>query len=590
MNCDVLCCDIAIVCYEQSLIYNIEASYNLITGIWRTIPSNSGMVKFGYYKIVTFFLFLGCKLLEGLKKATTYTVVTHSMDPTDMSLIVGPDHLRRIETYKTIKNCKKIEEAKLEHRRLHDLVAKLDVPKSSHMYQELKILKAEKLHVKDKIKRLVKETSSSYVPRVNDTILGAGGFGKVLFGHCSSSGFDVAIKVASPNDFATVWKEYLILQKLHDPGFPRVHYFGEQLLQNYGETVVLVMDILGPSLEKLLFATTLGAKGFSGPTVLKLSIELLCRLRSLSKHDIVHGDIQPGNFLVGKGPNDNHTLYLIDFGLSSMPSLEKTNPDTSSSISSSRHYSLPQSTPPADSTTEGNTHKFHYSTTTTTSTTTQCETVDIISGTAAFSSSSVLSGARCGERDDLESLAYSLAYLLQGSLPWDAKIRSYDSDSASDCLTEEENIERVRLAIQLLVAQKKSCCSYIDLFGVHESELEHRGNFPVAQFILEILHYARSLPIGTKPDYSKLLKLADDAALALHITHKLKSTYSLTHGVKQDHSVPSVAAGENSGDHSKVVLPYAESALWLVSRPFDWEAAGIKWSPVNGAIVHASYT
>ena len=108
----------------------------------------------------------------------------------------------------------------------------------------------------------------------------------------------------------------------------------------------------------------------------------------------MHCDLSPANWLMGLGPgtgtgegesqgegttpggsSDNGTVHLIDFGLAHLD---------------------------ADATT---------TTTTTTAT-------DALRGTLLFSSAAAMRGVRCSYKDDLECLAYALAYLLCNDLPW----------------------------------------------------------------------------------------------------------------------------------------------------------------------------
>ncbi|KAI1783625.1 kinase-like domain-containing protein, partial [Ganoderma leucocontextum] len=82
---------------------------------------------------------------------------------------------------------------------------------------------------------------------------------------------------------------------------------------------------------------------------------------------LVHYDIKPSNIVLGRGDNDGH-VYLIDFGLAVRWTLDS------------------QSGGPR--------------------------------GTVHYSSLRILDGKAPLPRDDLESLAYTVARLLTGSLPW----------------------------------------------------------------------------------------------------------------------------------------------------------------------------
>ena len=63
--------------------------------------------------------------------------------------------------------------------------------------------------------------------------------------------------------------------------------------------------MLGPSIEKLFQYTTLGVRGFSPLTVLLIAEQMIDRLEVLSNFNIVHGDIQPGNILLGRGDHNS---------------------------------------------------------------------------------------------------------------------------------------------------------------------------------------------------------------------------------------------------------------------------------------------
>jgi casein kinase 1 len=89
-------------------------------------------------------------------------------------------------------------------------------------------------------------------------------------------------------------------------GIPKVHYFGVE-----GDYNVMVMDILGPSLEALFVFCE---RNFTLKTILMLIIQLISRLEFLHSRDFIHRDIKPENFLIGIGKK-SHLVYAIDFGL-----------------------------------------------------------------------------------------------------------------------------------------------------------------------------------------------------------------------------------------------------------------------------------
>ena len=87
---------------------------------------------------------------------------------------------------------------------------------------------------------------------------------------------------------------------------PRIYYFGTEDTYN-----VMVMDLLGPSLEELL-RYQLGK--FSLKTVCMLAQEMLLRLEYMHSQSFLHRDIKPDNFVIGMDKMAN-VIYLIDLGL-----------------------------------------------------------------------------------------------------------------------------------------------------------------------------------------------------------------------------------------------------------------------------------
>lgn len=136
------------------------------------------------------------------------------------------------------------------------------------------------------------------------------------------------------------------------------------------------MDILGPSLWDLV--TESGVNHLTEEMVACIAVESLSILKNLHELGWVHGDVKPENFLLGQqGTPHERKLYLVDFGLASniREGLAQT------------HVEYDQKP-------------------------------DLFRGTVRYASVHAHLGRTCSRRDDLESLAYTLIFLLKGRLPW----------------------------------------------------------------------------------------------------------------------------------------------------------------------------
>ncbi|XP_062003226.1 uncharacterized protein LOC133720771 [Rosa rugosa] len=98
-------------------------------------------------------------------------------------------------------------------------------------------------------------------------------------------------------------KLYRILQG--GTGIPNVRWFGVA-----GDYNVLVIDLLGPSLEDLFNCYS---RKLSLETVM-LADQMINRVDFVHSKSFLHRDIKPDNFLMGLGRHANQ-VYMIDFGL-----------------------------------------------------------------------------------------------------------------------------------------------------------------------------------------------------------------------------------------------------------------------------------
>ncbi|KAF8094604.1 hypothetical protein N665_0359s0045 [Sinapis alba] len=221
--------------------------------------------------------------------------------------------------------------------------------------------------------------------------LGKGGFGQVFVGRRVSGGSDrigpdaieVALKLEHKNSKGCSfgapyeWEVYTDLNGCY--GVPAVHYEGRQ-----GDFYILVMDMLGPSLWDIWNSS---GQSMSPNMVACIAVESISILEKLHMKGFVHGDVKPENFLLGQpGTADEKKLYLIDLGLASKWK----------DSGSDQHVKYDQRP-------------------------------DVFRGTVRYASVHAHLGRTGSRRDDLESLAYTLIFLLKGRLPW----QGYQGDNKS---------------------------------------------------------------------------------------------------------------------------------------------------------------
>jgi len=137
------------------------------------------------------------------------------------------------------------------------------------------------------------------------------------------------------------------------------------------EYKVLIMELLGSSLEELM--TQCGGK-LSLPTVLRLAEQMLHRLETLHSTHKVHGNVKPENFVMGRVGEQVDVVYCIDLQ------------DCVTYWRNGEHV------------------PYEHGVT--------------VSGNPIFMCINGHENVRKSRRSDIESLAYTLIYLLQGSLPW----------------------------------------------------------------------------------------------------------------------------------------------------------------------------
>jgi len=215
---------------------------------------------------------------------------------------------------------------------------------------------------------------------VVDEKIASGGFGAVYKGRDILNNEVVAVKTEKrKNKQNYVEKEVQIYRAIgNSRGFPRMRWTGKTTYPSDDDEdeeertcMAMVIDLLGPSLSDLFYKHQ---KMFSLKTVLMLADQMLERLEVLHEKGVVHRDIKPGNFVMGRG-NNSPCVYLIDFGLAhKYRSVAGT------------HIKFDDNVP--------------------------------FRGTHRYASINAHMKIEQTRRDDLESLGYVLIYFLKGGLPW----------------------------------------------------------------------------------------------------------------------------------------------------------------------------
>mmetsp|Transcript_2620 Transcript_2620/g.5761 ORF Transcript_2620/g.5761 Transcript_2620/m.5761 type:complete len:539 (-) Transcript_2620:542-2158(-) len=198
--------------------------------------------------------------------------------------------------------------------------------------------------------------------------IGGGSFGEIYMG-VGPNNEKVAVKFERHGtrcpQLRHEYKVYRELTNCH--GFCSVYHFGTQ--DNYN---VMVMDLLGPSLEDLFNKCS---RRFSLKTVLQIADQMLERADTLHSRHLIHRDVKPANFVIGVQETAAN-VFCVDFGLS-------------------KRYRHPK-----------NLHHIPH------------RDGRSLTGTPRYASINNHLGIEQSRRDDLESIGYVLIYFLKGTLPW----------------------------------------------------------------------------------------------------------------------------------------------------------------------------
>ncbi|KAF3788887.1 Casein kinase I [Nymphaea thermarum] len=271
--------------------------------------------------------------------------------------------------------------------------------------------------------------------------LGKGGFGQVYVGRrvstpnssgaTGSGAIEVALKFEHRSSKGCnygppyEWQVYNALGGSH--GVPRVHYKGRQ-----GDYYVMVMDMLGPSLWDVW---NNNAHNMSTEMVACIAIEAISILEKMHSRGYVHGDVKPENFLLGPpGTPEEKKLFLVDLGLATRWRDSSTG----------QHVEYDQRP-------------------------------DVFRGTVRYASVHAHLGRTGSRRDDLESLAYTLVFLLRGRLPWQGyqgenksflvcKKKMATSPEALCCFCPQPFRQFLEYVVNLKFDEEPNYAKYVSLF------------------------------------------------------------------------------------------------------------------------------
>lgn len=225
--------------------------------------------------------------------------------------------------------------------------------------------------------------------------IGSGSFGNVFEGRNRRTGEPVALKIPVKTTERDGQKSLLDEAKIYKQISNPEQGVANMKVTTWESKKIIVMDLLGPSLEYLLSKhKKLGEK-----SVIALAIKMIDTIRYVHTRGYIHRDIKPDNFVTGV--DDLRKLYCIDFGLAKK--YLKRNGE---------HVEY----------TKGK--KF-------------C-------GTARYASIAAHTHCEQGRKDDLEAIGYLLVYLYKGKLPWQGikdpdKNKRYELiGNMKQSLTEEE--------------------------------------------------------------------------------------------------------------------------------------------------------
>ena len=169
--------------------------------------------------------------------------------------------------------------------------------------------------------------------------------------------------------FNLLESEAYFLYILKGLGIPKIITYGIS-----GPYNILIEELLGKSLNHIWYFKKIKNQKELLKNVCMIALQGLDRLEYIHSKDIIHRDIKPDNFLIGR--KDPNTIYLIDFAFSRKFRSSRTG----------KHI--------------------------------QFKDIKREIGSLRYMSLNANKGFELSRRDDLESFGYLIIYLAKNSLPW----------------------------------------------------------------------------------------------------------------------------------------------------------------------------
>ena len=249
----------------------------------------------------------------------------------------------------------------------------------------------------------------------------------------------VVLKIEHKTKLNLLESEAYLLVYLKGVGIPEVVSYGR-----YGPYKILIEELLGPTIECLWdkYIIEQGSK-IKNNVLLKnlclFALQCLERFEFIHNKNVVHRDIKPKNFLIGR--KDPNVIYLIDFGFARKYKSSRTG----------KHIRF--------------------------------QNIKIMIGSFYYGSRYVMKGYEGSRRDDLESLGYMLICLAnRGWLPW----KKFCENTEEDQMEKLEKIENMKMTIadeELCYGLPSEFVSYMKYVKSLEFEQDPDYNYIKGLFI-----------------------------------------------------------------------------------------------------------